>query len=116
MYQGRHEMSQQDAGGGVADRVDLSLLSEMVGVRRGLAVMVEKGVAPSREVILALMETEKAVYVADGGFRHKEQALALIIAGFQDGRLSVADVMRAVGIDASKIKPRGGLLKRLLGR
>ncbi|MHB1317487.1 MAG: hypothetical protein ACYCYF_02590 [Anaerolineae bacterium] len=108
-------MSQQDVGGRDADRVDVSLLSEMVGVRRGLAVIVDKGVAPTREVVLAMMETEKAVYIADGGFPHKEQALALIIAAFQEGRLSVADVMRAVGIDTSRVKPRAGLLKRLFG-
>jgi|GEM_PF-2993154 len=106
-------MSQQDAGGISSDRVDLSLLSEMVGVRRGLTVMVEKGVAPTREVVLALMETEKAVYAADGGFPHKEQALTLIIAAFLDGRLSVSDVMRAAGIDASRVKAREGFLKRL---
>ncbi len=109
-------MSQQVVGGQVADRVDLSLLSEMVGVRRGLTVMVEKGVSPTREVVLALMETEKAVYVADGGFPHKGQALTLIIEALQDGRVSVADVMKAVGIDASRVKPKAGFLKRLLGR
>jgi hypothetical protein len=78
-------------------------------------VMLEKGVAPTREMVLALMETEKAVYATDGGFPHKDQALALIIAAFQDGRLSVADVMRAGGLDASKVKPRAGFLKRLIG-
>lgn len=109
-------MSQQDADSRGADRIDLSLLSEMVGVRRGMAVMVEKGVEPTREVILALMETEKAVYVADGGFPHKEQALTSIIEAFQNGRLSVADLMRAAGIDATKVKPTGGFLKRLFGR
>jgi hypothetical protein len=101
--------------GQAAGRVDLSLLSEMVGVHKGLAVMVEKGVAPTKEMVLALMETEKAIYASDGGFPHKDQALALIIAAFQEGRLSVADVLRAGGIDASKVKPRAGLLKRIFG-
>jgi hypothetical protein len=108
-------MLNEGTDGKVAERVDLSLLGEMVGVRRGLAVMLEKGVAPTREMVLALMETEKAVYATDGGLPHKDQALALIIAAFQDGRLSVADVMRAGGLDASKVKPRAGFLKRLIG-
>ena len=109
-------MSQQNVGGRGADRVDLSLLSEMVGVRKGLEVMIEKGVTPTHETILALMETEKAVYVADSGFPHKEQALTLIIEAFQGGRLNVAELMRAMGIDARKVKPKAGFLRRLLGR
>ncbi|MBN1400685.1 MAG: hypothetical protein JXA74_07600, partial [Anaerolineae bacterium] len=68
-------MSSTERNPETGNRPDLSLLGTMVGLRKGLGVMVEKGVPPTREMVLALMETEKAVYASDGGFIKKDQAL-----------------------------------------
>jgi len=94
---------------------DLSLLDQMVGMKKGLAVMAEQGVLPSREVVLALLEAEKEVYASDGGFANKDRALSEIITGFQQGAIGVEDLFRAAGIDPEMIQPpKGGFsLKRL---
>jgi hypothetical protein len=107
-------MSSTEGNLETGNRPDLSLLETMVGMRRGLAVMVEKGVPPTRDMMLVLMETEKAVYASDGGFIKKDQALGAIIAAFQQGTLSVEDILGAAGIDPKTIRlPKGGFLKRL---
>lgn len=94
---------------------DVSLLDQMVGMKKGLALMVEKGVLPTREVVLVLMEAEREVYASHDGFAKKEQALGEIILGFQQGTVSVEDTLRAAGIDPEMTQtPKGGLsLKRL---
>ena len=99
-------------------RPDLSLLRDMVGMRKGLAVMLEKGVPPTREMVLVLMEAEKAIYASDGGFIQKDQALGKIIEGFQEGTFGLKDVLEAAGIDAKTVRlPKGGFsLKRLWDR
>ncbi len=96
-------------------RPDLSLLSEMVGMRKGLAVMVAKGVLPTPATVLALMESEKAIYASDGGFIKKDQLLGQIITAFQSGTFSVDDILKAVGIDPKVVKVRRGFFKRLFG-
>jgi hypothetical protein len=97
---------------------DLSLLNQMVGMKKGLALMAEKGVLPTREMVLVLMEVEKEVYASDGGFAKKDQALGKIIQGFEQGAISVKDLFRAVGLDPAAIRPSGGgfSLKRLWAR
>ncbi len=97
---------------------DLSLLNQMVGMKKGLALMAEKGVLPTRENVLLLMEVEKEVYASDGGFEKKDQALGKIMQAFKQGAISVEDLFRGVGIDPKAIRPpeTGFSLKRLFGR
>ena len=111
-------MSSTGGNIGTDARPDLSLLRDMVGMRKGLAVMVAKGVRPTREMVLALMEAEKAVYASDGGFLKKDQALGKVIVAFQQGAFSVEDVLKAVGADlgASQLSKGGFSLKRLWDR
>ena len=99
-------------------RPDLSVLKDMMGMRKGLAVMAEKRVPPTREMVLVLMETEKAIYASDGGFIKKDQALGKILAAFEQGAFGVEDIIRAAGIDPKTIKlSKGGFsLKRLWDR
>ena len=111
-------MSSKKGNSGIDARPNLSLLRDMVGMRKGLASMVEKGVQPTREMVLVLMEAEKAIYASDGGFMRKDQALGKIIVAFQQGAFSVEDVLKAVGADlgASQLSKGGFSLKRLWDR
>lgn len=97
---------------------DLSLLSQMVGMKKGLALLAEKGVLPTREDVLILMEVEKEVYASDGGFEKKDQALGRIMQAFRQGNISVEELYRGIGIDPKAIRPpeTGFSLKRLFGR
>ena len=111
-------MSSKKGNSGIDARPNLSLLRDMVGMRKGLASMVEKGVQPTREMVLVLMEAEKAVYASDGGFMKKDQALGRIIAGFEQGAFSVEDILEAVGVELGKSQlSKGGFsLKKLWDR
>ena len=111
-------MSSIEGNTGTDSRPDLSLLEEMVGMRRGLAVMRDKGVPPTREMVLVLLEAEKAIYASDGGFMKKDQALGKIIAGFQQGAFGIEDIFGAVGIDPKTFPlSKGGFsLKRIWNR
>ena len=111
-------MSSIEGNTGTDKGPDLSLLRDMVGMRKGLAVMLEKRVPPTREMVLVLMEAEKAIYASDGMFMNKGRALGKIIAGFQQGALSIEDIFKAVGIDPKAIQlPKSGFsLKRLWDR
>jgi len=102
------KMSLKEEDAETDNRPDLSLIGQMVGMKKGLAVMVEKGVLPTREMVLALMVTEKAVYASDGGFRNKDQVLGKIIVGFEQGAVSVEDILRATGIDPKTIRVSEG--------
>jgi hypothetical protein len=108
-------MLQRERNSAAGTSPDLSLLDQMVGMKKGLALMAEQGILPSREVILALLETEKEVYASHGGFANKDRALGEIIAGFRQGTIGVEDLFRAAGIDPEMIQPpKGGFsLKRL---
>ena len=111
-------MSEIEGNTGTETRPDLSLLRDMVGMRKGLAVMLDKGVPPTREMVLVLMEAEKAIYASDGGFVQKDQALGKVIAAFQQGTFGLKDILEAAGIDAKAVQlPKGGFsLKRLWDR
>ena len=111
-------MLSKEGNSAAAARPDLLLLDQMVGMKKGLALMAEKGVLPTRDMVLILMEVEKEVYASDGGFAKKDQALGKIIQAFQQGAVSVEELFRAVGIDPEAIQPaEGGFsLKRLFGR
>jgi hypothetical protein len=108
-------MTSTQAQSGPGAKPDLSLLEQMVGIRKGLHVMVAKGVPPTREMVLALMETEKEVYASEGMFKRKNQALGKIIAGFEQGTYSVDDILRGAGIDPNTIQrsESSSVLKRL---
>ena len=97
---------------------DLSLLKDMVGVRKALAELVARQASPDANTVAGVLEAELKVYAAEGKFIKKEMALREICDALSQGTIGVAAILEAAGVNGATA-PKGnggGFFSKLLGR
>ncbi|MGQ9682536.1 MAG: hypothetical protein ACUVX9_08375 [Anaerolineae bacterium] len=96
---------------------DLSLLKDMVGVRKALADLVARKAPVDTQTLAGILEAELKVYAAEGKFIKKEMALREVCSALNQGIIGVKDVLEATGVNGAAPKAAGGgFFSRLLGR
>ena len=96
---------------------DLSLLKDMVGVRKALADLVARKAPVDTATVAGILESELKVYAAEGKFIKKEMALREVCSALSQGIIGVNDVLQAAGVNGAAPKAAGGgFFSRLLGR
>ncbi len=110
-------MSSAETQPGNGQAPDLSLLRYMVGVRKALTELVDRGQPLDKDAVLGILEAEQQTYARQGTFRQKEMALGEIVAALQQGSVGLEAVLEATGIsrEPKRAKANGFSLRGLFG-
>ncbi len=91
-------MTAAESASGNGHTPDLSLLKEMVGVRKALNALAKRKMPLDHDTVLAILEQQRDIYETEGIFKKKAMAIAEIADSLKQGTTSVAAVLEAAGI------------------
>ncbi len=90
-------MTYTESASGNGHTADLSLLKEMVGVRKALSARVTRKMPLDHDAVLAILEEQRRIYEAEGFFPKKALAIAEIADSLKQGTIDVGAVLAAAG-------------------
>lgn len=95
---------------------DLSLLKEMVDVRKNLGRLVSQKQGLDKAAVLQILEAQQQAYEANALFLKKLIAIREIIAALKAGTVSVDAILQAAQVEPAPKPAQGFSLSRLFGR